>query len=1546
MSLSDQSQQWYPTSVQVTVLQARSLRIKGKNGTNDSYAIMQVAKDKFATSVAEKSVAPVWKEEATFELPLFHNGNTEKCTLHVHVMHRALVGSDKLLGHAVINLLELSEVKSRNKTEWHKLLDKAGKPDKDRGEVLVDIQFMKNNLTASMFDLSATDKPRSRLGKFKDKVRGKKKEGLSDSASAVVPSFTQVLTDSEGEGEGEGGADKEEKKKKNKLKSLFSPKSNLQRHGLSQSMSVLGPLPEKDSSLSGSPSSGLNEDSSEGKNKFKFLTHKRTGSSDSKASQGSLSLGRSKIHAPLAEQSNLCINGSHLYTEHPHPRSARTGSTFSLASSGHGSMEDLRRAQGRKSSSTSMDSLTALKQPSPWAEGESSRAEEEEEEEEERVKMDEMKRKEEQERKTLEEERMRKEEQEKRRIGKEVERLRFEEEEKTRKEEQENRKRMEEEKIRVEEESRMMEEKKRRLKEEGEERVKKKEQEMMRLQEEQKRWEEEERMRQEEHERMKREDRLRKEDERKMREEEESLKREKEERIKEEEERIRREQEEDMQRREERQREIREEEERLRMEDEMREEEVRVKREQDRLREEERRVREEEERVRKAEEEDRLRAEERRVREEEERVRKAEEEDRLRAEERRVREEEERVRKAEEEDRLRAEERRVREEEERVRKAEEEDRLRAEMGIKRTEEEERIKREEEDRLRMEEEERKIRKEEERIRRLEREMLRKDEEQRKIREEEERIRRSEEEILRKDEEERKIREGEERIRRLEEERLRKEEAETMRLEEKRGNEQERSDKAQKERFRVEEENMKTEELRQEEKRRNAQMEEEQRREEARAPLEEVEKQMEQYSEAKVTVCNNPFEEVSPISSFDDSSSNNLFEENPMTTTGPISCRINKVSAVKPRPSSWGNPSKPAISSNLFLSSSSPELESSMDSPRGTRENRDAIDPSTNLMEKKDPPPVAPINQPWARKDNWSSKSHSATPTLAKTKPTKPPPPLRCQSSTALVGSGDDQGSVSGKDHSSVRQDKGPAPLPPDNQRWAHKDNWPSKSPGSATPTLTQKTPTKPQPPPRRHSATSLVGSEHDLHLNESVSQDDSGVRRGKRPAPLPPDRPNQAPSQIQRDQSMTSVNQGHKDRVGASMFKVSQRVVQMIKPLRSSSTATTEHISGGQYSTHHGNQAEEPMPSATGGLVVAKHNKGPAPSRPQHLPGKTMPTVDVLDEQSNTEEHDSSVEFGPNNPFAEDCRMEKSSGCGVEQSLTGERQGSPDSHNQQSCTSTDADLGPFQKRVVGDTTELPTPDVLPAEDVSCPTKSTSAKRARAPLPPVKITSTFREEGAGKQSSGKLQSPGAPTSSKLSSGNWVKKQNGGVGVALPCVTLAQPPCFPSPAPSSIPHPEPLKGSGGRRDCPPQTTSSVPGQKTLLHAGALPSITEQYSGEEAGGRGDRSASSTRRPHPVKPLSSLENQPASNIHEGQAGKSTGILGGLQEKIKVKDTGVKGPYSQLTQEELISLVVKQQAQLSKRDDKIKELEQYIDNLLVRIIEEQPSILMTMNSLK
>ncbi|XP_029916078.1 rab11 family-interacting protein 1 isoform X3 [Myripristis murdjan] len=456
MSLAEQSQQWFPTSVQVTVHQARNLRIKGKNGTNDAYAIIQVAKDKFSTSVAEKSVAPVWKEEASFDLPLFHPGNAERCTLYIIVMHRAQVGLDKFLGQAVVNLLDLHDSSSRKKTDWFKLVDKTGKEDKARGEVLLDIQFLRNNLSASMFDLSMQDKPRSRISKLKDKVRGKKKDGFSDSASAIVPSVSQVLTDSEGEADAKSLSHSPEVKKKSKLKTLFAPKSNLQRN-ISQSMSTLGTLPEKNSSLSGSRSSGLNVDSPEaGKKKFKFLGHKRTSSTDSKVSQGPFSLlGRSKHSSN--DLNNLCINGSHVYAEEAEPK---TGSTLSLNSSGQGSVEDVRR----HNSDVSADSLKGLSVPSYRRESTD------------RALLEQQRHQEEEERRQAEEKRRadakRLEEEEKSRA--EAKRLQEEEERKYQEEQERRRRFLEDEarrnKLKEEEEERRKQEEERRMLEEAENR--------------------------------------------------------------------------------------------------------------------------------------------------------------------------------------------------------------------------------------------------------------------------------------------------------------------------------------------------------------------------------------------------------------------------------------------------------------------------------------------------------------------------------------------------------------------------------------------------------------------------------------------------------------------------------------------------------------------------------------------------------------------------------------------------------------------------------------------------------------------------------------------------------------------------------------------------------------------------------------------------------------------------------------------------------------------------------------------------------------------
>lgn len=66
----------------------------------------------------------------------------------------------------------------------------------------------------------------------------------------------------------------------------------------------------------------------------------------------------------------------------------------------------------------------------------------------------------------------------------------------------------------------------------------------------------------------------------------------------------------------------------------------------------------------------------------------------------------------------------------------------------------------------------------------------------------------------------------------------------------------------------------------------------------------------------------------------------------------------------------------------------------------------------------------------------------------------------------------------------------------------------------------------------------------------------------------------------------------------------------------------------------------------------------------------------------------------------------------------------------------------------------------------------------------------------------------------------------------------------------------------------------------------------------------------------------------------------------QLSDSVGSGPYTQLTQEELITLVVKQQADLSRKETKIVELEEYIDKLLVRVIEEKPAILQALNSAK
>ncbi|KAM9237147.1 rab11 family-interacting protein 5 [Leptosomus discolor] len=322
---------WLPTHVQVTVVRARGLRCKGggKPGTSDAYTIIQLGREKYSTSVAEKSTGnPEWREECAFELPpeLGTPAGLARGGLVLTVMHRALVGMDRFLGQALVPLEPALQQGRAPDERWHKLHSKAGKKEKERGEILVSIQFTRHNLTASMFDLSMKDKPRSPFGKLKDKVKGKKKYDL-ESASAIIPSSMGAL-DMEDDYDIGG--------KKSKVKGFFL-KNKLRKSSLTQSNTSLG----SDSTIS-SASLGLaanvpevtkspsrhsslsTERSVKDYLPSPKLTHKRAFSDD--VSQVSPVLEPKAIQSlkpkndPVS-RSSLCINGSHVYSDEPAPKS-------------------------------------------------------------------------------------------------------------------------------------------------------------------------------------------------------------------------------------------------------------------------------------------------------------------------------------------------------------------------------------------------------------------------------------------------------------------------------------------------------------------------------------------------------------------------------------------------------------------------------------------------------------------------------------------------------------------------------------------------------------------------------------------------------------------------------------------------------------------------------------------------------------------------------------------------------------------------------------------------------------------------------------------------------------------------------------------------------------------------------------------------------------------------------------------------------------------------------------------------------------------------
>ncbi|CAB1439418.1 unnamed protein product [Pleuronectes platessa] len=360
----DDDQRWVPTHVNVTVLRARGLRTKGKHGSRYLYTIIQVEKEKYTTGLVEKAAVPEWSEECCFELlpGILEDGGRSAYPpgsgdLVLTVMHRVLIGLDVFLGQAIIPLDQIFEEGMCPRDEWFKLNSKAGRKEKERGELQVTVQFTRNNMTASMFDLTIKDKPRSAFGKLKDRVTGRKR-GDVESSSAIVPGRFAALSGSQGQPFNEGGggvvvmesrdvAAAEEKR--SKVKDFF--KGKLHKSSDTRSCSSLasdsslssmasdnpGPPPSLDL-LSDPPSSPIytskvRVDAHYGEadlakkvltsqHTTKVLTHKRALSDE--ASKITTALSRSNAamesfrgQTMTQSKSSLCINGSHVYDSEP-----------------------------------------------------------------------------------------------------------------------------------------------------------------------------------------------------------------------------------------------------------------------------------------------------------------------------------------------------------------------------------------------------------------------------------------------------------------------------------------------------------------------------------------------------------------------------------------------------------------------------------------------------------------------------------------------------------------------------------------------------------------------------------------------------------------------------------------------------------------------------------------------------------------------------------------------------------------------------------------------------------------------------------------------------------------------------------------------------------------------------------------------------------------------------------------------------------------------------------------------------------------------------
>ncbi|XP_064634645.1 rab11 family-interacting protein 1-like [Lineus longissimus] len=112
---------WTPTHCKVTIHKAKNLvSSRGGKGAIDAYVTIQLGKEKYQTSVVDKSESPVWDEEC--DLPVVNLYSS----LNLNVFNRVMLGIDEFLGNVTLNLSDFP-VYECAKSRSYNLQNKPGK---------------------------------------------------------------------------------------------------------------------------------------------------------------------------------------------------------------------------------------------------------------------------------------------------------------------------------------------------------------------------------------------------------------------------------------------------------------------------------------------------------------------------------------------------------------------------------------------------------------------------------------------------------------------------------------------------------------------------------------------------------------------------------------------------------------------------------------------------------------------------------------------------------------------------------------------------------------------------------------------------------------------------------------------------------------------------------------------------------------------------------------------------------------------------------------------------------------------------------------------------------------------------------------------------------------------------------------------------------------------------------------------------------------------------------------------------------------------------